>query len=149
MTISQTLTMLLAGAVLGTVFVLMALALRRYTRQILFAVLVVAAVVYAGFALYHGAGVPWLLVELVGVAVYGSVGYRGLRGSMLWLAAGWTLHPLWDVLLHLFGPGASFAPASYAVVCVSFDLVVAGVVAYVARRSRLIAGEPSGARVLR
>jgi hypothetical protein len=42
-----------------------------------------------------------------------------------WIAAGWAAHPLWDFPLHYLGPGHSFAPESWAIACVSFDLVVA------------------------
>lgn len=146
----QALTALLAGAVQGIVFVLIAFAVKRYTRQILFAVLIAAAAVYVGFALYRGAGNLWLVIELAGVVVYGGVGYRGLSGSLGWLAAGWALHPIWDIPLHFFGPGASFAPESYTVPCFTFDLVVAGVVALVAaHHSRLTTHEPLGVDVSR
>ena len=44
--------------------------------------------------------------------------------------AGWTLHAGWDVGLHLVGGGAAFAPEGYVVLCLAFDLVVAGYVAF-------------------
>ena len=130
----DTVPMLLAGAVQGAIFALVALAVRPYTRPVLLAVLAVAALAYVGFAVRGGAGPAWVVAEALGVAVYVAVGARGLRGSLGWLAAGWALHPLWDVALHVVGPGAAFAPASYAVPCLTFDLVVAGAVALVAAR---------------
>jgi len=66
----------------------------------------------------------------------------GLRGSPYWLAAGWALHPLWDVGLHYIGPGHSFAPMTYAIACISFDLVVA---AYIAIAYGLIGARRLGA----
>ena len=38
---------------------------------------------------------------------------------------GWTVHPLWDIGLHLVGRRAAFTPAWYATTCASFDLLVA------------------------
>ena len=67
----------------------------------------------------------WALAEVLQVVVFGAVGLLGLRGSLYWIAAGWALHPLWDVVVHYVGPGRSFAPESWAISCVSFDLLVA------------------------
>ena len=70
--------------------------------------------------------------ELVGVAIFGGVALLGLRGSLWWIVAAWALHPLWDVGLHYLGPGRSFAPETYTIACLSFDLLVAAYVAIVA-----------------
>jgi hypothetical protein len=48
---------------------------------------------------------------LIGVAIDGGMALRGLRGSAWWIAAGWARHPIWDVALHFFGPGRTFAPS--------------------------------------
>jgi hypothetical protein len=55
-------------------------------------------------------------------------------------ASGWALHPVWDIALHYFGPGASFAPVAYTVSCLTFDLAVAAYIA-VAYRTGLV-GKP-------
>lgn len=68
-----------------------------------------------------------------------------LRGSPYWLAAGWALHPVWGVMLHYFGPGRPFAPWTYAIACVSFDLLVA---AYIALAYGLIGDRRVGFRVI-
>ena len=57
------------------------------------------------------------------------MGLRGVRGSTWWLVAGWALYPVWKVALHFFGPGHAFAPETYTITCLSFDLVVAAYVA--------------------
>ena len=99
--------------------------------------MVTAAGAYFGFAIAAGAGPIWTLVELAQVVIFGTMALLGLRGSPYWLAAGWALHPLWDVGLHYMGPGRSFAPMTYAIACIRFDLVVA---AYIAIAYGLIAG---------
>jgi hypothetical protein len=135
---------LVIGAVLALVFVGVTHLLRRYARPILFAALVVAALPYVVFALRAQAGQRWILVELVGVAIYGTISWVGLRGSLWWLAAAWALHPIWDIGLHYFGPGRSFAPPlAYPIPCLSFDLVVAGYVAYLASRESKSAADPA------
>lgn len=85
--------------------------------------LVIAAIIYIGFALIWG-NISWVGVETAGVVIYSLFYWLSLRWSINWLAVGWLLHPVWDVVLHLLGPGYSVAPAGYAVACVSFDFAV-------------------------
>ena len=70
------------------------------------------------------------------VIVFGTMALLGLRGPAWWLAVGWTLHPLWDVVLRYLGPGCSFAPTTYTIPCLSFDLLVAAYIAFAVRISR-------------
>ena len=130
---------LLDGAVGGAVLALMAFLLSRYLREIigralLAAVLVAAGGFYVGFAVTAGAGPGWVALELAQAGILAAFAVLGLRRSPHWLAAGWALHPLWDIPLHLWGPGHAFAPESYAVSCLTYDWVVAlyVVIAYTA-----------------
>ena len=120
---------LVGGAVNGAILALIAVAVPRFTRHILAAVLVVAGLFYVRFALEAHAGGAWLAAELAGVGIYGFAAVRGVRGSAWWLVAGWALHPVWDVALHWAGPGRAFAPAWYTTSCLTWDLMVAGVAA--------------------
>jgi hypothetical protein len=62
---------------------------------------------------------------LLGVVVYGAMGWIGLRRSLWWLAAAWALHTVWDVGLHYLGPGRSFvSPLRCPILYISFDLLV-------------------------
>jgi hypothetical protein len=103
-------------------------------RRIYAVGLVVAALIYVGFAAVGGASGRWLAVETVGLAVYGVAALAGLRRWLALLALGWAAHVGWDVLLHLDGAGAASTPRWYPWLCVSFDLVVAGAVLAQARR---------------
>lgn len=125
----MTLVWLLAGLLLGAGFLVFARSRYGKGAQTLALGLVVAAVVYVGFALWYGAAPHWLLLEGAGVAVYGAFAWLGLRQSVYWLAVGWALHVGWDVGLHLSGTGAAHAPEAYVWICVSFDLLVAAFVA--------------------
>ena len=126
--------LLINGAAYAVLFIGVALLIARFTREIfwrsfLVGFLFIAAGLYIVFAARGDEGALWLVGELVGVAVFGGMGLRGLRGSRWWLVAGWALHPLWDVGLHYLGPGSSFAPRTYTIACLSFDLLVAGYIA--------------------
>jgi hypothetical protein len=125
---------LIQGVVNGGVLAGVAFVLSRFTkdvagRAVLAFWLFGAAAMYVLFAVRSGDGAAAVLGEITGVAVYGTVALRGLRGSPMWLAAGWALHPVWDIPLHYFGPGASIAPVQYTVSCLTFDLVVAAYIA--------------------
>ena len=91
--------------------------------------LLIAAVIYLFFALVpFDAG--WLGVEALGVVAYGILVWLGRHVSFYFVAVGWLLHPLWDVALHLRGPGRHIVPDWYAIACVSFDVLLAAVIAY-------------------
>lgn len=127
---------LIDGTVLALILIVVTWLLSRvlaevWIRVLLAVVLVIAAGVYVGFAADAGGG--WITAEVAGVAVYGGMAALGIRGSRWWLVAGWAAHPLWDVLLHYVGPGRSFAPDTYTIPCLSFDLLVALYIAVAGR----------------
>ena len=121
------------GAVGGAVTAAVAFLLSRFAKDIagrafLVILLFTAAGAYFGFAVVGQAGLLWLLIELSHIIGFGVMGLLGLRGSPYWIAAGWALHPVWDIALHYIGPGKAFAPQPYAIACASFDWVVAAFV---------------------
>ncbi len=126
---------LINGAVFAAIAVIVpAFLLSRFTRDIfgrsvLVIFLFVADGAYFGFATLGRDVVDthpiWTLIELTQVVVFGALALLGLRGSPYWLAAGWALHPIWDIVLHYLGPGNAFTPWTYAIACLSFDWLVA------------------------
>ena len=134
MTAQMFVGLLVEGAILAVPLILIAFLPSRFIRDIIGRSLLViflfaAAGAYFGFALVAAPGPIWVLAELVQVIIFGAIALLGLRGSPWWLAAGWALHPLWDVVLHYVGPGHSFAPITYTIPCLSFDLLVAAYIA--------------------
>lgn len=125
----HTILYLLLGALGGAVYIDYARRRGRRREPRVFAVgLVVAALIYVGFAVV-ALEWGWLLVEAAGLVAYTAFAVLGLRLSPWWLALGWAAHPAWDVFLHLTGPAPGIAPAWYAVACISFDILVAGYIA--------------------
>jgi hypothetical protein len=114
------------GAVLGGLFVLGArTGSRGGERRALALGLALAAVIYVGFALAAGGDRGDLILETIGVAIFGVLAWLGFRYSLWWLAAGWLAHVAWDVGLHL-DQNHGLVPAWYPLLCVGFDLVVVG-----------------------
>jgi hypothetical protein len=115
------------GAVLGGLFVILANRRGRRTEATLFAIgLFVAALIYLALALARDGG-RWLATESAGVAIFGTLAWLGMRSSPWWLALGWLGHVAWDVGLHL-DQVQPIAPRWYPLLCVGFDLIVAGFV---------------------
>ncbi len=91
--------------------------------------LFIVAIVYIGFALVWGS-TNWVGIEILGVLFYGLLAWLGIRKNILWTAFGWALHPVWDLGLHLWGPGYEVVPEWYAIACISFDASVALYILY-------------------
>ena len=121
---------LLLGLALGGAFVALARTRGVGERRLLALGLVVAALVYVGFAIAGSAPVGWLLAEGLGLVAYGGFAWLGLQRAPGWLAAGWALHAVWDGGLHLAGAGAALAPDWYVLACLSFDLLVGAYIAF-------------------
>ena len=133
--------LLINGVAYAAIFIVVALLISRFAgefawRAFLVLFMFIAAGLYIMFAVRAGEGTLWLVGELVGVAIFGGVALLGLRGSLWWIVAAWALHPLWDVGLHYLGPWRSFAPETYTIACLSFDLLVAAYIALVYARRR-------------
>ena len=126
---------LLLGAALSLALVGLACKYPPQRERRVYAVgLVIAALVYVGFAAADGAGARWLALEIFAALIYGAATWAGLRGRTWLLALGWAAHVGWDVLLHLSGARAEYTPHWYPWLCVSFDLVMAGAVLASGRR---------------
>jgi hypothetical protein len=126
--------LLINGVAYAVIFIVVALLIRRFTNAAVWRVFVVVSLfitagLYVVFALRAGESTLRVAAEVVGVAIFGGMGLVGLFNSTWWIVAGWALHPLWDVGLHFVGPGRSFAPETYMIACLSFDLLVAAYVA--------------------
>jgi hypothetical protein len=119
------LTPILVGAVLGGAYTLVAPRSRQVSTAGMFAIaLVVAALAYVALALI-ARDPRWLGVETAGAGLFGAVAWLGLRSSLWWLTFGWLAHVAWDVGLHLDRAQSIVGP-DYPLLCVGFDLVVAG-----------------------
>jgi hypothetical protein len=104
---------LIEGAIGGAVVSLIAFLLSRFVRDVagrtlLAAVLFAAASAYFGFAFNPATPRVWLLIELLQVIAFGTLGLYGWRGSPYLLALGYALHPVWDFGLHYLGPADSY-----------------------------------------
>jgi hypothetical protein len=115
----------LVGAALALPFV--AYANRTGKANRVFGIgLILGALIYVGFAVVRGTSQD-VLLELGGVALFAAIALAGIRFSSALIAFGWAAHVSWDVLLHPSGY-ASYSPWWHPLVCVGFDLIVAGAI---------------------
>jgi len=85
--------------------------------------LVIAAFIYILFALLWG-DLEWVAIEIAGVLIYGLFYLLSNKFGLTWIAAGWLLHPIWDIGLHWYGAGSHIGPEWYTIPCLSFDILV-------------------------
>jgi hypothetical protein len=138
---------LLVGVVAAVGLVRFAHGLGAQRARRVYAVgLVVAALIYVGFAVVGRASARWLAAETIGLALYSAAAWAGLRHWPMLLALGWAAHVAWDVVLHLDGAGAAYTPSWYPWLCVSFDLVLTGAVLVQVRRGSLLETREAGRR---
>jgi hypothetical protein len=107
----------LGPAVAAVLFIMLMTRVREPTRRKINSVLV------AGFStIYMGGGLgPW---ELLYVVPGTYVAYRALE-SYRFIALGWLMHPVWDLVHHFYGnPIWPWMPTS-SVGCAVFDPIVA------------------------
>lgn len=125
------LTLVLAGAVLGCLFVLLARTRGRGELAVCAIGLVIAAVIYVAFSFFR-AGAPHLPLETLGLVVSSVVAALGVRRWPALVGIGWIVHSGWDIFLH--SPAQLYVPAWYPLFCAGFDWVV-GIYILAARRS--------------
>lgn len=125
----QNLFVIIIGAGLAAGLVLFARGRGSYRREkiVYSAGLILAALIYVGFGMFSDA-LGWKLTEFGGVLIYGFFAVSGLRFSGWFLSIGWALHVLWDVVLH--GYSTDFVPFWYQMLCLGFDLLLAGYIGF-------------------
>jgi hypothetical protein len=124
---------LLIGALSCVALILGARRLGQKREMRIYAIgLVSAALIYVGFAVFGGASISWLVLELGGLVLFSFVAIVGLRINAWTLVLGWVVHAVWDVSLHKVAE-LEFVPKWYPIFCVGFDVLLAG---YIAMRAR-------------
>ena len=119
---------LLIGVIACGVFIVVARTLKPERELRLYSIgLVIAALIYVGFTA-QGVAPAWLVLELAGLLVFTLLAWLGLKISALILAFAWAAHVAWDLALHKL-LDVAFVPDWYPVVCVGFDLLLAGYIA--------------------
>lgn len=119
----RTATLFIVGAVSALPLLALARACGRYAGLVCAAALVLAALVYVGFAVRAGqwglSGVEWL-----GLVLFTAGAWAGLKSPRL-LAMGWAAHAVWDLCFYARAGAVPYVPEWYAAVCAGFDLAVA------------------------
>lgn len=113
------------GVLLAAALILLARRLQAEKRHY-GVVLLITAAYYVVAALLKGR-TDALPLELGGLALFGVLGLLGMSRPIL-LVLGWAGHVLWDVLFHTGGQGG-YVPDWYPMLCVGFDLFLAGYIA--------------------
>ncbi len=121
----QNLFWIFAGIILAGGLILFARNTGSYPKEKkIYAVgLIVASLLYVGFGFFSDS-LSWILTEFGGLLFFAVFAFLSFRFSGWFLSAGWALHILWDVVLHDHSTG--FVPDWYRMLCLGFDLLIAG-----------------------
>jgi hypothetical protein len=119
---------LIIGALLGAGFSRFAHTFRWGAKMILGYGLMAAAILYLPMAILGEGSAAQTVVQPVGIVLYWTTAFLGIRGSSWWLVAGWVTRPLWNVALHHLWPGIGLVPTWYTITCAGFDLMVAATI---------------------
>jgi len=134
---------------LGLLFAIGLIVLSRWskTRPGLLAAYALIAVsfLYVGFAIRAENSETWIGFEMTGVAIFGTLAGLSIVGSPWFVVAGFALHPVWALYVHYFGAGSAFAPPTFVLATVGFDIGAFLYVAYMALRGRATGKTQPGA----
>lgn len=85
--------------------------------------LIIAASIYLGFSLLSQ-NTTWIFTETVGTITFSLIAFIGVKFSPWFLAMGWLIHPVWDLLIdnHKL---TTFVPYWYPTFCIGYDIVIA------------------------
>jgi hypothetical protein len=119
---------LVAGLVLGMLFFRLAVRSGPRLEVALLALALIGAAAAYPLLAWRADAVDWLLPELVAAAVFVGLALLGWLRSPLFLSGGWALHAAWDSPFHLVTSASSFAPESYVLLCVGFDIALSAAI---------------------
>lgn len=92
------------------------------------AALIIAASIYVGFSSLSQNN-TWIFTEIIGVIIFSVIAFVGIKFSAWFLAMGWLIHPVWDLLINNHKL-ATFVPYWYPIVCIGYDFVIALYIAW-------------------
>ncbi|MBV6625877.1 MAG: hypothetical protein KI793_23595 [Rivularia sp. (in: Bacteria)] len=90
--------------------------------------LIIAALVYVYFSSLSQNG-TWILTEIIGVIIFSIIALLGVKYSFWFLAIGWFIHPIWDLLIDNHSL-TIFVPRWYPIICIGYDIVIGSYIAF-------------------
>ncbi len=106
--------------------------------------LIAVAFLYVGFAVRAENPETWVGFEMTGVAVFGSLAGLTIVGAPWGALAGLALHPIYAYYFHFSGAGQEFAPPTFVVTTMAFDVAMALFVAFaIWRQTRAAPNAPA------
>ena len=96
---------------------------RRLPRRLLAYTIVAMPAVYVASCLRHGGSPGFLVLEIVGLVVFGAAAYLGSARARWWIVLGLAAHAWWDIG---HSGGMPYVPSWYALACAIADVGLAG-----------------------
>ena len=116
------LLMTLGGVLLFAILILIGRKFSSRTERLIYTTILLCAGPFFIILTALGDNPALIPTEFMGFAIYGGFALLSLRFSHYFLALGWFLHPLWDFIVHQFGPENLMVPEWINFVCLGFDI---------------------------
>ncbi|MFV8325257.1 DUF6010 family protein [Flavobacterium sp. ZS1P14] len=114
-------TPLIIGIVSSLLFILIFHFLKQFEKAIIYGLLLSAiGFLYVGFT---WSSIPALIITAVQAFFFLLIAYYGIKKNMYFLAAGYIIHGLWDIIYTMLN-GSDLIPPHYDLFCSSFDFIV-------------------------
>lgn len=112
---------IIVGISLGLLVILSIALFKGSDKQIIYGLILSGiGFLYVG---YTWSDTTALIITAAQAVFFLFIAWYGIKKSQYFLAAGYFLHGIWDLVYHLF-PGASLIPPHYDLFCLSIDFTI-------------------------
>jgi hypothetical protein len=109
------------GSVSGLITILIVVLFKRINRNIFYGLILSGiGFLYVGFTWTH---FTLFTISILQALFFLLVAYIGSKGNLYFLAAGFLLHGIWDLIYPLFG-NAGLLPPHYDLFCLTYDFIL-------------------------
>lgn len=130
-------------AILGVIFAAGVIALVGWSKmngaRVAAYALIAVAFFYVGFAFRAEKPEIWVGFEMTAVAVFASLAFFSMMGRSWILFVGFVAHAAYAWHIHYVGAGQDFAPQTFVLTTIAFDVTMALYVLYLTWREMLAA----------
>ncbi len=109
------------GIISGLLVILIVYLLKQFDKQIIYGLILSGiGFLYVGFT---WSDTTALIVNCVQAVFFLLIAAYGVKKNLYFLAVGYFLHGMWDLVYNLF-PGSNLIPPHYDLFCLSIDFTI-------------------------
>ena len=114
-------TPIIIGIVSALMLILILGFAKQFEKKIVYSLVLTAiGFLYVGFT---WSSIPNLIITGIQATFFLIMGYYGIKKNVYFLASGYFIHGLWDLIYNTF-PVYNLIPPHYDLFCLSFDFII-------------------------